>query len=78
MFHTAAFLLIAAIIVSLMSGFKPEEAEGIKVYKGLGCANCANTGYRGRMAIHEILYINPELQDAIVKLRQELEIVSAR
>ena len=60
--------------VLLDVGFKPEEAEGIKVYKGLGCANCANTGYRGRMAIHEILYINPELQDAIVKLRPANEL----
>jgi type IV pilus assembly protein PilB len=60
--------------VLLDVGFRPEEAEGIKVYKGLGCANCANTGYRGRMAIHEILYINPELQEAIVKLRPANEL----
>ncbi len=60
--------------VLLDVGFKPEEAEGIKVYKGLGCNNCANTGYRGRMAIHEILYINAELQDAIVKLRPANEL----
>jgi type IV pilus assembly protein PilB len=60
--------------VLLDVGFKAEEAEGIKVYKGLGCGNCANTGYRGRMAIHEILYINPELQDAIVKLRPANEL----
>ncbi len=60
--------------VLLDVGFKPEEAEGIKVYKGLGCTNCANTGYRGRMAIHEILYINQELQDAIVKLRPANEL----
>jgi len=60
--------------VLLDVGFKPEEAEGIKVYKGLGCANCANTGYRGRMAIHEILYVNTELQEAIVKLRPANEL----
>ncbi len=60
--------------VLLDVGFKAEEAEGIKVYKGLGCGNCANTGYRGRMAIHEILYINPELQEAIVKLRPANEL----
>jgi type IV pilus assembly protein PilB len=60
--------------VLLDVGFRPEEAEGIKVYKGLGCTNCANTGYRGRMAIHEILYINPELQEAIVKLRPANEL----
>jgi type IV pilus assembly protein PilB len=55
-------------------GFGPEEAEAVKIYKGMGCANCANTGYRGRMAIHEILYVNPELQDAIVKQRPANEL----
>jgi type IV pilus assembly protein PilB len=60
--------------VLLDVGFNPEEAEGIKVYKGVGCSACANTGYRGRMAIHEILYINPELQEAIVKQRPANEL----
>ncbi|MGH7266887.1 MAG: type IV-A pilus assembly ATPase PilB [Candidatus Rokuibacteriota bacterium] len=60
--------------VLLDVGFKPEEAESVKVFKGVGCSACANTGYRGRMAIHEILYINPELQEAIVKQRPANEI----
>ncbi len=60
--------------VLLDVGFKPEEAEGVKVFKGVGCSNCANTGYRGRMAIHEILYINPELQEGIVKQRPANEL----
>ncbi len=60
--------------VLLDVGFKPEEAEAVKVYKGIGCSACANTGYRGRMAIHEILYINPELQEAIVKQRPANEL----
>jgi type IV pilus assembly protein PilB len=60
--------------VLLDVGFKPEEAEGVKVFKGLGCTACANTGYRGRMAIHEILYINAELQDGIVKQRPANEL----
>jgi type IV pilus assembly protein PilB len=60
--------------VLLDVGFKPEEAESVKVFKGVGCSACANTGYRGRMAIHEILYVNPELQDAIVKQRPANEL----
>jgi type IV pilus assembly protein PilB len=60
--------------VLLDVGFKPEEAESVKVYKGVGCSACASTGYRGRMAIHEILYINPELQEGIVKQRPANEL----
>jgi type IV pilus assembly protein PilB len=55
--------------VLLDAGFRPDEAEAVKTYRGLGCANCANTGYRGRTAIHEVVEISPELQQAIVELR---------
>jgi type IV pilus assembly protein PilB len=60
--------------VLLDVGFKPDEAESVKVFKGTGCSACANTGYRGRMAIHEILYMNPELQDGIVRQRSANEL----
>ena len=33
---------------------------------GKGCAACNNTGYRGRLAIHEILPVDRELKDLIL------------
>ncbi len=33
--------------------------------KGVGCRRCRNTGYSGRIGIHELLIINDELRDAI-------------
>jgi type IV pilus assembly protein PilB len=36
------------------------------LYKGVGCRRCRNTGYSGRIGIHELLYINDQLRDAIV------------
>ncbi len=35
-------------------------------YKGAGCKSCRNTGYRGRLGVHELLAITDELRDAIV------------
>ena len=35
-------------------------------HKGVGCKSCRNTGYRGRLGVHELLMINDELRDAIV------------
>jgi type IV pilus assembly protein PilB len=35
-------------------------------YKGAGCRACRNTGYRGRIGIHELLTVNDELRDAVV------------
>ena len=34
--------------------------------KGVGCRSCRNTGFRGRIAVHELLLIDDELRDAIV------------
>ncbi len=34
-------------------------------YKGAGCATCHNTGYKGRLAIHEVLKVNPTVRKAI-------------
>ena len=34
-------------------------------YRGVGCKNCRNTGFRGRIGIHELLVVNDEMRDAI-------------
>ncbi len=33
-------------------------------FKGIGCHQCNNTGYKGRRGVHEILEINEQLADA--------------
>ncbi len=41
--------------------------QGIeKFHKGVGCRKCRNTGYSGRLGVHEFLIVNDELRDAIV------------
>ena len=35
-------------------------------YKGVGCRSCRNTGFRGRLGVHELLVLNDEMRDAIV------------
>jgi type IV pilus assembly protein PilB len=37
-----------------------------RFYKGLGCRKCRNTGYSGRVGVHELMPVNDELRDAIV------------
>lgn len=37
-----------------------------KVVRGRGCASCNMTGYKGRMAIHEVLVINDEMRKVIM------------
>jgi len=35
-------------------------------YRGVGCKSCRNTGFKGRIGVHELLAINDELRDVIV------------
>jgi type II secretory ATPase GspE/PulE/Tfp pilus assembly ATPase PilB-like protein/ActR/RegA family two-component response regulator len=38
---------------------------GTRLYKAVGCPECAMTGYRGRFSIVEVLTMNPQLERAI-------------
>ena len=42
-----------------------ELSQGTFVYKAQGCSACHYTGYKGRMAIHEVLVVDHELQELI-------------
>jgi len=45
----------------------PSQAAGRKFAYGRGCANCNNTGYRGRVAIFEIMGVSNAIRDLIMK-----------
>jgi type IV pilus assembly protein PilB len=32
------------------------------LYRPVGCTHCARTGYRGRMALHEVMSVNEEIE----------------
>lgn len=44
-----------------------ELKEETMLYRGVGCPKCYNTGYRGRIAIHEILKMDKEMSDVIYR-----------
>jgi type IV pilus assembly protein PilB len=59
----------------------PEEQKILgedikKVRRGRGCAQCSNTGYRGRIAVHEILAIDANLRRMISNHASQEEIVA--
>jgi general secretion pathway protein E len=49
------------------SGLAREAVRGWHFRHGLGCGRCRGTGYRGRRAIAEVLTLNDELREAIVR-----------
>ncbi|NRA64396.1 MAG: Flp pilus assembly complex ATPase component TadA [Pseudobacteriovorax sp.] len=45
----------------------PESlVDSFQAFRGRGCGNCNDTGYKGRVAIHEIMPITDELRSAIM------------
>ncbi|HEX8236552.1 MAG TPA: GspE/PulE family protein [Abditibacteriaceae bacterium] len=42
-------------------------AEGTKIYYGTGCEECGHTGYRGRMAVIELLTVDSDIRRAIME-----------
>ncbi|MCM0605132.1 MAG: type IV-A pilus assembly ATPase PilB [Xanthomonadaceae bacterium] len=55
-------------------GFSKESAEKIKTYKGKGCQVCGNSGYKGRIAIYEVLDFSPTLKEMVLKGATSAEI----
>jgi general secretion pathway protein E len=47
------------------SGIDPDIACGYRFRRGIGCASCRGTGYRGRRAIAEALRMNDELRQLL-------------
>ncbi len=52
----------------------PGFFTGATVFRAAGCPKCNNTGYRGRGAIMEVLAVNDQIRDAIVRGRTSAEI----
>lgn len=44
-----------------------EEGEEVTVFKAKGCEHCNNTGYKGRIAVYEILQVDKEIRELISK-----------
>lgn len=44
----------------------PEDVKGRSFFRGRGCDYCNNTGYKGRLAIYEIMTLDDEMRELIV------------
>jgi type IV pilus assembly protein PilB len=58
-------------------GFSPEEAESITCYQGHGCMTCANTGYKGRIALYEVMPISERIKDLVLQGASSTELKEA-
>ncbi|MDQ3036151.1 MAG: type IV-A pilus assembly ATPase PilB [Myxococcota bacterium] len=50
------------------AGFSDAEiAGGLKIQKGAGCRECNNTGYRGRVALYEVMPFTDRLKEMVLQ-----------
>src|SRR2546428_1281000 len=55
-------------------GFLAEEAPRLKLFKGRGCGNCNNTGYRGRIGLYEVMDISDDIRELILSGASSIEL----
>jgi type IV pilus assembly protein PilB len=59
-------------------GFKPEELATLKPMKGTGCNTCGDSGYKGRVALYEVMPFRDQLKELVLQgcstaeLKQEM------
>jgi type IV pilus assembly protein PilB len=58
-------------------GFTPEDAKDVTVYKGKGCSNCNNTGYKGRVGLYEVMECSEELRQLVLEGASAIELKRA-
>lgn len=73
--------LVRRICTNCRLEYEPDEVEagvldlkpGQKLYRGEGCPECAGTGYKGRIAIHEIIIMSKGMKALLDKRATEEE-----
>jgi type II secretory ATPase GspE/PulE/Tfp pilus assembly ATPase PilB-like protein len=61
----------------LLKYFSEEGLTEVKFFRGRGCPHCRQTGYRGRVAFHELVVITDEIRQMISERKSVQEITRA-
>ena len=46
---------------------RTQDVQGRRFFYGKGCEACNNTGYRGRQGLYEIMLLDDDMRDMIIK-----------
>lgn len=58
------------------AGFSQKNLEELVVHKGKGCDKCSKTGYKGRVALYEVMPVKSKIRDLILQGATTSEIKS--
>lgn len=55
-------------------GLTPEEAASAQLQKGAGCRTCNETGFKGRVALYEIMSMSDEIKELVLEGSSTVEL----
>jgi type IV pilus assembly protein PilB len=58
----------------LAAGLSEQEISGFQPRKGSGCTTCSDTGFKGRLAIYEVMVMTEELKEFVLNGASTTEI----
>ena len=64
----------SAIKPELLKRIQHRLVPGTVLYEGRGCDRCRGTGYKGRVGVTEVLQIDDNIRDMLLKGKTSLEI----
>jgi type IV pilus assembly protein PilB len=56
------------------AGMPAEQAKGVVAVKGRGCRICSETGFKGRIALYEVMELREELKEFVLNGASALEL----
>jgi type IV pilus assembly protein PilB len=56
------------------AGMTPDEAKRCRPVKGAGCGNCSETGFKGRIAVYEVMVATETLKEFVLNGASSTEI----
>ncbi len=56
------------------AGLRPEEIRSATVYRGAGCPTCSETGFKGRIALYEVMPLTDDLKEFVLNGASALEL----
>jgi type IV pilus assembly protein PilB len=54
--------------------WRPGEEEPPALFRAVGCSGCAKTGYKGRLALHEVMSVSEEIERLTVSRASSTEV----
>ncbi len=61
-------------LIEVIEAKSGKKIEKIRLYKGMGCKACSNTGYSGRLGIFELLSVDETVRQLVIKRASSGEI----